>query len=354
VVKRAIDEGDNATLLKLVPGQRLAIQLGDYNRVLVAAEVVSSGPAPLALGPSSSSSSSSSSSTGLALTNVGRVGAPGSSSREYKEKQKARLRMVHDSTGTHIYGEHSMNWECARCNRFPAARCRTCEAQRCARCSHDGAVATPVSQPSHRVSWKQNDLNPAPFFVQNPVKLSNAQQVEWMRDELPANATLEEFAQTYMQLLADRVTDDGYKRSHCLELFRKFNPEFRAKKESDLIPSDLESFQKVFETSAPTRCRWCSRAMPPGGSYEFYCSDRCHASENPPSKCGKCGWDEILIAPQRRTASDLGRWPPPKTAFAKCTRCAHCWETNIVTMTYDPKSMPAAPAEPAYKMRKRS
>jgi hypothetical protein len=137
-------------------------------------------------------------------------------------------------------------------------------------------------------------------------------------------------------------------------LYGLFNQVFKAQKECDLLPAELESFQRVFDPSAPTRCRWCSKAVKPGGAYTTYCSDKCHASDHPRSKCSNCGSDDILIIPQARTAADLGRWPPPKTAFAKCKKCGRCWATDAVTMPYDPRSMPAVPAAPAYKNRKRS
>ena len=70
----------------------------------------------------------------------------------------------------------------------------------------------------------------------NVMKLSLEQQVEWMGDELPANATLEEFAEVYRQLLADRVTGDTQKRLHCLKLYGLFNPGFTARKECELQP----------------------------------------------------------------------------------------------------------------------
>jgi hypothetical protein len=351
VVKRAGEEGDNTTLLKIVPEQRLAIQLGDYTKVLVAAEVSAStggSSGPLALGPSSS--------LGLALADVEAGGTSDYSDDELskEEKQKVRLRLAHDAAGTHCYGDFSMKWECARCDRFPAARCETCGAQRCAKCTHDGAVATPAPQPPHKVAWRQNELDPAPFFVQNPVKLSMEQQVEWLLDELHEYATLEEFAHVYRQILADRVKGDVQKRIHCLELYGLFNPVFKARKECELLPAELESFLRVFDPSAPARCRWCSKAVKPGGAYVDYCSDRHHASDHPPSKCSNCGSDDILVIPKPMTASDLDRWPPPKKAFAKCKKCMRCWETDAVTMPYDPKNMTATPAAPAYKNRKRS
>jgi hypothetical protein len=351
VVKRAAEEGDGATLLKLMPEQRLAIKLGDYTRVLVAYEVSSAtggAPGPLALGPSSS--------VGLALADVEEAGASDYSDDEMskEERQKVRLRLEHDAAGTHCYGDFSMKWECARCDRFPAARCETCDAQRCAKCSHDGAAATPVPQPPHKVMWKQNALDPAPFFVQNPVKLSLEQQVKWLLDELHADATLDEFAHVYRQLLAEYTKGDVQRRLHCLELYGLFNPVFKARKECELLPAEPESFQRVFDPGAPARCRWCLKAMKPGGAYEAYCSDKCHCSDHPPSKCSRCGSDDILMIPQARTKADLGRWPPPKEAFAKCKKCGRTWETDAVTMAYDPRAMPAVPAAPAYKNRKRS
>jgi hypothetical protein len=168
------------------------------------------------------------------------------------------------------------------------------------------------------------------------------------------DATLEEFAHVYRQILADRVKGDVQKRVHCLELYGLFNPVLKARKECDLPPAELESFQRVFDPSAPARCRWCSKAVKPGGTYATYCSDKCHCADHPPSKCIKCGSDEITIIPQLRTKADLGRWPMPKEAFARCKKCKHAWETDAVTMAYDPKKMPAAPAAPAYKTRKHS
>jgi len=151
VLEHALAEEDDATLLKALPDQRLALQRGDYDRVRLAAEALSglSAGGPLALG----------SSAGPALMDV-----DDSDDEQTKEnKQKARLRAEHDAQGTHSYGRFCMDWECARCNSFPAARCEACGAQRCQKCTHDCVARSP-----HRVVWKQNEQDPAPFFVQNP------------------------------------------------------------------------------------------------------------------------------------------------------------------------------------------
>jgi len=329
VLERALDEEDDATLLRMLPEQRLAIQCGDYDRVRMAVEALS--------GPSAAP----------ALMDV---------DSNDEEDKKARLRAEHDAQGTHRYGQPSMKWECARCNSFPAARCEACGAQRCDKCTHDGATATAAPRPPHKVVWKQNAMAPEPFYVQNPPKLSLDQQAEWLRDELPAAATLMEFADVYRQLLADQVRDELKSRHHCLNLYGMFNPEFKPRKECELHPpSELEAFQRVFDPNAPARCRSCAAVVRPGGAYILYCSNKCHFAAHPPSKCSKCGGEEHEVVPNPMAPS-LDLLPAPRPFLARCKVCKRLWECDATARAYDPTRMkrPAAAAEPAYKMRRRS
>ena len=331
VLERALDEEDDATLLRMLPEQRLAIQCGDYDRVRMAVEALS--------GPSAAP----------ALMDV---------DSNDEEDKKARLRAEHDAQGTHRYGQPSMKWECARCNSFPAARCEACGAQRCDKCTHDGATATAAPRPPHKVVWKQNAMAPEPFYVQNPTKLSLEQQVEWLRDELPAAATLEEFAEVYRQLLADRVKGDVQKRLHCLQLYGLFNPAYKeVKKECQIQPPEaLEAFLRVFNPKAPSRCRWCATAVQPGGAYALYCSDKCHFAAHPPVKCSSCGGKEHCIMPNPMMLYRLDRLPAPAPHMARCKCCKHMWECAATMMPYDPAKMKrsSVPAEPPFKQRRRS
>ena len=185
-----------------------------------------------------------------------------------------------------------------------------------------------------------------------------------MKDELPASATLEEFAQLHRQLLADRVKGDLPKRLHCLELYGMFDKSFKAKKECELDPEQLEAFQRVFDPKAPRRCRWCASAVKPGGAYETYCSDKCHAAANPPTKCRKCGSEELQLVPM--PILDLSRWDLTGNAVLRCKACGRYEPCRGTWMRYDPASLPrkrpssstaaasSSSNEPAYKSRRRS
>jgi hypothetical protein len=140
-------------------------------------------------------------------------------------------------------------------------------------------ASRPSSVPPPR--WWQGAYTPEPFYVSNPPKPRMDLQVEWMRDELPLGASLVDFARACKRFLYNGVSSKPHFRRHCLELYRLYNPGFTARKECALLrthgPEALETFQRVFDPSAPSRCRWCARAIEvvQGGPYELVCSNRC-------------------------------------------------------------------------------
>jgi hypothetical protein len=293
-LERAHDEGNKPLLLKALPTLRACIELGERVAAPTAMAALADGPA------------------------------------ERQEHQE------HEAQGTHKFGEPNEEWECSLCQAFPAARC-PCGAQRCSKCAKP-------PKPPHRVMWKQSST-PAPFFVHDTVKLRKEEQVEWLQDELGRGASLTEFAALYRELLAGKVKGDVQQRLHCLELYRMYNPDFVAKKESELHPpEELEEFQRVFDPKAPARCRWCAAAVPPAGPYATYCSDKCHAAEHPEVTCPKCGMADPPWVPANFFWSQ---------ALAKCAGCSHIWECMLTVAPYYPCKFPAG-GEPAYKARRRS
>ncbi len=71
---------------------------------------------------------------------------------------------------------------------------------------------------------------PGPLFAQDLHKALKGQTVEWIRGELDAGASLEEFAAVYVRLLADK-TCAKVRRRLRLELCRLFNPTSTVAKE---------------------------------------------------------------------------------------------------------------------------
>lgn len=119
-----------------------------------------------------------------------------------------------------------------------------------------------------RVAWKGDGL----FYVHNSKSMRNDLKVEWLRDEIGNNnASLSEFAATYLRLFGDTNLKQSL-RNGCLKLYRDYNEAFTARRECELPPAELEAFQRVFDSAAPSRCRCCSRRVPKGSDF---CNQAC-------------------------------------------------------------------------------
>jgi hypothetical protein len=261
----------------------------------------------------------------LATGQPGLLALTDSTTEEYKQK----LYLEHELRGAHSFGERGKNWECAVCDRMPAARC-ACGAQRCLR--HQKPV-----EPRHKTAWTQRKVGGAPFYVQDPKWMRKDIQVEWIQDELDDNSSLEDFAAVYLKLLGNRSCDEK-RRVDCLDLYRVYNPSFKAKKECELPPPQLHEFQRVFDSEAPARCEWCSSKLPPNA--REYCSQACTEAANPPQKCQKCGSEDFNLLHCPRGTQ--GARCAALNGMARCKGCGFTEFCEVVGGHRRPKRKGAA------------
>ncbi len=172
-------------------------------------------------------------------------------------------------------------------------------------------------------------------------------QVEWIRDELDDDSSLEDFAAIYLKLLGNRSCD-AKRRLDCLDLYKLYNPAFTAKKECELPPRELQDFQKVFDSEAKPRCRWCSTTME---QQHEYCSQACVEAANPPQKCRKCDSEDfkVIHAPGGTQGSPIAAL----SAMAKCNGCGHTeWREGVLGHRRAKRKGAAAPVH--WSKRRRS
>jgi hypothetical protein len=290
-VEKAVDEEDKAQLLQIFPALATAISAGDIAQL------------PQLLEHSAT----------VGLLQI-----------EDAPQAEGLMRLQHECLGSHTFGEPNKNWECTVCNEMWASRC-PCGAQRCK--LHQCIVAAP----RHRTVWKQSAWSPAPFYVQDPSWMRKELKVEWLHDELDDDATLVEFAEVYIRLFSEKMRPEA-QRLACLELYRLFNPAFKAKKECELSPVALAEFQRVFDSVAPPRCLWCSKQLENGGEY---CNLTCAEAANPPQNCQKCRSTEhkILHAPM---GTQGGRFAA-ENGMSRCKVCGHTEFCRVLTGYERPK-----------------
>jgi hypothetical protein len=254
--------------------------------------------------------------------------------------QQGWMRLQHELKTSHVFNEASKNWQCSMCPRFGAARC-ACGAQRCHH-HQTNSVA-----PRHRTVWNQSKFTPGPFYVQDPSHMRNDLKVEFLRDELDSDATLEEFAEVYVKLFADKICERA-RRQLCLDLYRLFNPAFVPKKECEIPPAQLHEFQKVFDSDAKPRCSWCSTTME--DQQQEYCSQACAEAANPPQKCQKCGSEDFKLLHCPRGTQ--GARVAALNGMSRCNGCGHTEFCEIVVGRHKPKRKNAAPVH--WTKRRRS
>ncbi len=109
-------------------------------------------------------------------------------------------------------------------------------------------------------------------------------KLAWMQQEIGKDADLPTFAAKFLELFKDKIRDATTQKSKCLKLYAQYVPkDSEARgwgKESDLPPEALEEFQRVWDPSAPYRCRECNRALPITKHYldSWYCSPKCETA----------------------------------------------------------------------------
>jgi succinate dehydrogenase flavin-adding protein (antitoxin of CptAB toxin-antitoxin module) len=299
VVEKAVEREDKCELLRYFPALERSIKCGDIERL------------PLMLGNQAS---------GLLQIEDASMS---------QSDRLGLMRLQHELSASHVFGEPSSKWECTVCNEFGAARC-ACGAQRCSR--HQCTK----SAPRHRTIWKESVWTPGPFYVQNPKWMKKELKAEFIRDELGDGASLDEFALVYVDLFADKIRDEA-RRSICLDLYRIYDPSFKPKKECELSPAQLHQFQRVFDSQAKSRCGWCNTAME---QQQEYCSQACAKAANPPQKCQKCGSEDFKILHCPRGTQ--GARCAALNGMSRCRGCGHTEFCEVVGGNRPPKRKGAA------------
>ena len=117
-------------------------------------------------------------------------------------------------------------------------------------------------------------------------KWNNETKIEWMRFEVGHEAPLDEFAAKYKELFGDTVCD-ARQKDLCLKLYREYSKIGQTEdkgdyetveerrgmayiKGSQVPPSELCRFERVWYSEAPARCLNCNTAIPEG---QRYCND---------------------------------------------------------------------------------
>jgi len=155
-------------------------------------------------------------------------------------------------------------------------------------------------------AWYPHPTRPLPFYVVDQVKVPEADKLAWMQQELGDDVKLPTFAAKFLELFGEKLRGAVTQKAACLKLFAQYAPEgseARAwKKECSLPPADLEEFQRVWDPSAPDRCRRCSKALASNSAQSAgvrYCSECAGASVTiackwcafeTRGKCPNCGW----------------------------------------------------------------
>jgi hypothetical protein len=247
----------------------------------------------------------------------------------------------------------------------PFWRCTSCRLALCQACAHGKhkeqrasrefealkesvAAETPNGV---RCRWRQHPERPLPFFVIDHEKLADQEKVLWMRQDLGDEAALPEFSAKYVDLFGSKRVGVMPQKTACLKLYAMYAPGSAAaawKKEADLPPSDLAEFQRVWDRSAPLRCKECSKRLPEGASaVRRFCDEKCREAGvlvvckqcTPEQKCSFCRLkpaprgERILDQALSENQSSLKRW---REVTGRTTRVA------------DPEH------EPAWKKRRRS
>ena len=192
------------------------------------------------------------------------------------EEQRDLQRALHEVNGSHTWQPASKHAECTVCNAMPAMMCH-CGAQRCEKC-----LAPKVAIDAPDSLWTQSQDHPAPFYVADQQKVPDAEKLQWLKQELGADADLPTFSAKFVELFGERLHGRTPQKRACLDLYAKYtrsdNPT-TASKESDLPPVDLEEFQKVWDPDAPNRCRECGKALAPDAPLgQLFCGMACQAA----------------------------------------------------------------------------
>lgn len=218
-----------------------------------------------------------------------------------------------------------MKKEVGRCSRddkhmSPFWRCTSCRLVLCMGCAVDKRKEQKASDAVEEMKencgappngmhykWRSHAERPLPFYVTDQDKVADDQdkvadeeKVLWLRQELGSDATLPEFCAKFVELLGNKLRGPVPQKAACLKLYALYRPdscEAAWKKESDLPPHDLAEFQRIWDSSAPSRCLECGKAIRGVVSnQDLYCSNKCQEAGfvfkcmrcTPEQKCRLC------------------------------------------------------------------
>jgi hypothetical protein len=173
-----------------------------------------------------------------------------------------------------------------------------------------------------------------PFFVQDFARWPDAEKLAWIRQDLGDSADLQEFCRSWLEHFADELKGTVPQKAACLKLFGSyFGSTWR--KEADLPPDELTSFQRVWDQAAPERCSECSKAAPPLGRFSLrrggrcFCSEACACAEKHLA-CRRCGETVDAVSPHCSTCA----WGlAPKPGRAKSSALDSMIERNELALS---------------------
>ena len=172
-------------------------------------------------------------------------------------------------------------------------------------------------------------------------------------------------------LFGEKIRGAVSQKAACLKLYGQYAPpgaEARAwKKESDLSPDTLEQFQRIWDKTAPERCRECAKASAPGQRHPVrrlgnaFCSAQCAEARGAVFSCRECNEPVSAERPHcARCGWGLsGPAPAPANRGQRRSRLDDMVEENEKNVAQWLKRVrcvqrPDANHEPAWKRRRRS
>jgi len=213
---------------------------------------------------------------------------------EQQEEQLEKLRAVHEVRGGHCWEPFSKgSKECTLCHNNATFVCH-CGAQRCQ--LHTKPVVSPCDPVS---AWQQHPGKPLPFYVIDPQRISEAEKLAWLRQELGDDAELPMFAQKFVDIFGHKVHGRVPQKAACLRLWNAYCTEGpRLTREVDLPPALRMAFQKVWGQER-VLCSECGSVV-----NELYC--RPHEAAFCSAKCKNSGCRTVC---RRCQAPVNAEWP---------------------------------------------
>jgi len=169
----------------------------------------------------------------------------------------------------------------------PYTRCVKCSATFCTFCAADVietaddekeladalelARSLPRPYDAPKIHWQHHPTKPMPFKVIDQIKIPDADKLAWIQNELGSDEDLPAFAVKFMDLFGNKLRGTVPQKAACLKLFAAYAGG-GVTRESDLAPTDLMEFERVWTPHAPDRCLECSTVLDAPGEY---CGNEC-------------------------------------------------------------------------------